>query len=100
MKYAKSTYTLRLKTAKNYTELDPEVTDTLVLVPAQIYVRRIIRHKLVLKSNLQIKDPDRKPFELAPLPTMPLPKCMASESLLTDIILQKFFYHMPFYRVI
>ena len=27
-------------------------------------------------------------------------KCMASESLLADIILQKFFYHMPFYRVI
>ena len=83
-----------------YTELDPEITDTLVLVPAQIYVRRIIRHKMVLKSNLQIKDPDRRPFELAPLPVMPLPKCMASESLLTDIILQKFSYHMPFYRVI
>ena len=49
----------------DYTELDPEVTDTLVLVPAQIYVRRTVRHKLVLKSNLQIKDPDRKPFELA-----------------------------------
>ena len=76
------------------------VTDTLVLVPAQMYVRRIIRHKLVLKSNLQIKEPERKAFEIAPLPVMPLPKCMASESLLTDIILQKFFYHMPFYRVI
>ena len=85
---------------EDYTELDPEVTDTLVLVPAQMYVRRIIRHKLVLKSNLQIKEPERKAFEMAPLPVMPLPKCMASESLLTDIILQKFFYHMPFYRVI
>lgn len=85
---------------EDYTELDPEVTDTLVLVPAQIYVRRTVRHKLVLKSNLQIKDPERKAFELAPLPAMPLPKCMASESLLADIILQKFFYHMPFYRVI
>ena len=76
---------------EDYTELDPEVTDTLVLVPAQMYV---------LKSNLQIKEPERKAFEIAPLPVMPLPKCMASESLLTDIILQKFFYHMPFYRVI
>ena len=56
------------------------VTDTLVLVPAQMYVRRIIRHKLVLKSNLQIKEPERKAFEIAPLPVMPLPKCMASES--------------------
>ena len=85
---------------EDYTELDPEVTDTLVLVPSQIYVRRIVRHKLALKSNLQIKDPERNAFELAPLPVMPLPKCMASESLLTDIILQKFFYHMPFYGVI
>ena len=85
---------------EEYAELEPEVTDTLVLLPAQVYVRRIVRHKLVLKSNLQIKDPDRKPFELAPLPVMPLPKCMASESMLADIILQKFLYHMPFYRVI
>ena len=84
----------------DYTELDPEITDTLVMVPAQIYVRRIVRHKLVLKSNLQIKDPERNAFELAPLPVMPLPKCMASESLLVDIILQKFMYHTPFYRVI
>ena len=89
-----------IENKEDYTELDPEVTETLVLVPAQIYVRRIIRHKLVLKSNLQIQDPERKAFELAPLPVMPLPKCMASESLLTDIILQKFMYHMPFYRVI
>lgn len=85
---------------EDYTELDLEVTDTPVLAPAQIYVRRIVRHKLVLKSNLQIKDPERRPFELAPLPVMPQPKCMASESLLADIILQKFLYHMPFYRVI
>lgn len=77
----------------DYTELDPEITDTLVMVPAQIYVRRIVRHKLVLKSNLQIKDPERNAFELAPLPVMPLPKCTASESLLVDIILQKFMYY-------
>ena len=70
------------------------------MVPAQIYIRRIVRHKLVLKSNLQIQDPDRQVFFLAPVPAVPLPKCMASESLLADIILQKFLYHMPFYRVV
>ena len=37
---------------------------------------------------------------LVMVPAMPLPKCMASESILADIILQKFMYHMPFYRVI
>ncbi len=52
---------LEVDNREDYTELDPEVTDTLVLAPVQIYVRRIIRHKLVLKSNLQIKDPNGKP---------------------------------------
>ena len=33
-------------------------------MPAQIYVRRIIRHKLVLKSNLQIQVPNQ--FESNP----------------------------------
>lgn len=85
---------------EDYTELEPESTDVLVHVREQLYVRRIIRHKLVLKSNLQIKDPERNVFEMASLPVMPLPKSMASASLLADIIIQKFFYHMPFYRVI
>src|SRR5574344_213575 len=85
---------------EDYTELQPETTDTLVHIPEQIYIRRIIRHKLVLKSNLQIENPCRKAFEISPLPVMPLDKCMASESLLTEIILQKFLYHLPFYRVI
>jgi len=85
---------------EEYTELPSEITDTLVHIPGQIYIRRVIRHKLVLKSHLQIETPDRRPFEISPLPAMPLEKCMASESLLTDIIIQKFLYHLPFYRVI
>lgn len=72
---------------EEYTELAPEVTDSLVIVPSRIYVHRIVRHKLVLKSDIQMRNPDRSAFELAPLPAMPLPKCMASESLLTNIIL-------------
>ena len=36
---------------EDYCELEPETTDVLVMVPAQIYIRRIVRHKLVLKSN-------------------------------------------------
>ncbi len=84
----------------DYVEMPPEVTETLVYAPARMYVLRTVRHKLVLKSSLQIKDPDRRAFEIAPLPAAPLPKCMASVSLLTDVILEKFMYHMPFYRVI
>lgn len=85
---------------EDYVELPPEITDTLVHVPEQIYIRRIIRHKLALKSKYQIEIPEKSAFEMAPLPVMPLPKCMASESLLADILIEKFIYHLPFYRVI
>lgn len=85
---------------EEYTELDPEIHDELALIPAQMYIARTIRHKYVLKSSLQMENPDRQAFEIAPLPESPIYKSMASASLLADIIIQKYFYHLPFYRVI
>ena len=76
-----------LENKEDYTEMAPEVTDSLVLVPRQMYIRRIIRHKFVLKSKFQIENPDRKAFEIAALPPAPLHKCMADASLLADIII-------------
>ena len=90
-----------MENPEDYREIgEPEVTESLVLIPQQMYIRRIIRHKMVLKSSVELADTERKVFAIAPLPPAPLHKCMASESLLADIILQKFLYHMPFYRVI
>ena len=85
---------------EDYTEMAPEVTDSLVLVPKQMYIRRIVRHKFVLKSKLQVEHPDRKAFEIAVLPPAPLHKCMADATLLADIIISKYHYHLPFHRVI
>ena len=88
-----------LDNREDYTEMAPEVTDSLVLVPRQMFIRRIIRHKFVLKSNLQVAEPDRKAFRIAALPPAPLHKCMADASLLADIVISKYVYHLPFYRV-
>ena len=85
---------------EDYVEMAPEMTESLVLVPRRMYIRRIVRHKYVLKSKLQIENPDRQAFLIAPLPPAPLHKCMADASLLTDIIISKYHYHLPFYRVI
>lgn len=84
----------------DYTEMEPELTDSLEMVPAQVYIRRIVRHKFVLKQYLQTENPERKAFEIAPLPAAPVHKCMAGASVLTDIVMQKFLYHLPFYRVV
>ena len=89
-----------LDNAADYTELTPEVTDSLVLVPRKMYIRRIIRHKYVLKNSLQVENPDRQAFRIQALPPAPIHKCMADASLLADIVISKYVYRLPFYRVI
>lgn len=69
-----------------YNEVDPLVTESLVLVPQKMYIRRIVRHKYVLKTSLQQADPERQVFEVAALPPASIHKCMASESVLADIL--------------
>ena len=83
-----------------YTEIGVETTDRIAIRPAVMYIDRTVRHKFVLKSSLQIEDPERRTFVIAPLPEMIIPKGMASESLLADILIDKYVYHLPFYRVI
>ena len=89
-----------MKDNPDYTEIGVENTDTLAIQPAKMYIKRIVRHKFVLKSSLQIEDPDRQAFAIAPLPESIIPKGMASESLLADILINKYTYHLPFYRQI
>jgi transposase len=83
-----------------YVEIGVENTDTVAIQPARMYVKRIVRHKFVLRSQLQIEDPDRHAFLIAPLPETIRPKGMADASLLADILINKYVYHLPFYRQI
>ncbi len=84
----------------DYVEIGVENTDTLAIRPAKMYVKRIVRHKFVLRSQLQIEDPDRQTFLIAPLPETIRPKSMVDASLLADILINKYIYHLPFYRQI
>ena len=84
----------------DYVEIGVENTDTLAIQPAKMYVKRIVRHKFVLRSQLQIEEPDRQTFLIAPLPETIRPKSMADASLLADILINKYIYHLPFYRQI
>lgn len=44
-----------------YTRLGEEITDKLIHIAARIYVERTIRPKYVLKSSLQIQNPEQRP---------------------------------------
>ncbi len=86
--------------ADDYVEIGTEQTDTIAVRPAKMYIKRVIRHKMVLRSSLQIQDPDRQAFLIAPLPPQTLARSMADESILADIIINKYLYHLPFHRQI
>lgn len=85
---------------EEYTEIGVETTDRIAIRPAVMYIERTVRHKFVLKSSLQIDNPGQQTFIIAPIPETIIPKGMASESLLADILIDKYVYHLPFYRVI
>ena len=89
-----------VKDNPDYVEIGVEVTETLGIRPAVMFKKRTVRHKFVLRSALQIEDPDRQAFVIAPLPETIIPKGMASASLLADILINKYIYHLPFYRQI
>ena len=91
---------------ENWVRIGEEVTEQLEHKPGEIYVRRIIRHKYALKKDLQVQqelDMDgsvNKTIKIAPLPLLPLPRSNAGASLLAELIMGKYMYHLPFHRQI
>ena len=49
---------------------------------------------------VRLENPLEQTFKIASLPSSALKKCMADSSLLTEIIIQKYLYHLPFHRII
>jgi transposase len=82
---------------ENWTELAPEITEILERETARWYVRRIIRHKYVLKDKIQDVE---KQIITAPMPALPIAKSYAGATVLADIIIDKYVNHLPFYRQI
>ena len=82
---------------EKWTELEPEITEVLERVQAKWFVRRIIRHKYALKDkSLDVE----KQIITAPMPVLPIAKSYAGATLLADITIDKYVYHLPFYRQI
>lgn len=79
-----------------YEDIGTEVTRRLERIPAKVYIVETIRHKVVEKT---LPADDRKVM-IAPLPLAPVAKGIAGASILADITLNKFMYHLPFYRII
>lgn len=85
---------------EEYTEIGVEEKKVLETVPARVFIRKIVRHKVMLKSDVRTKLPEDRGILTPALPLEPVERCIAGASVLTDIIIGKFMYHLPFYRQI
>ena len=83
-----------------YRRIGEEITRVVKHQPGMLYVKEIIRPKYALKDSTQLPPEGQKGVEIAPMPLMPVDKCIADTSLLAEILLQKYEYHVPFYRQI
>ena len=86
-----------------WTELEPEVTEVLEYEPGKCYVRKIVRHKYVLKSKPSRESEEKSSLIVtASLPTkyQPIARSYAGASLLAELMINKYVNHLPFYRQI
>ena len=90
------------KDDERYTHIGEDISDKIAFKPAEIYIKRTVRNKYALKKEVA-ESPEGeilKQIVMAPLPENSLNKSLADPSIVSEIILQKYLYHMPFYRQI
>ena len=83
-----------------YKKIGQEVTRIVEHKPGQLYIKEIIREKWGLKDNTSTAPKGMSGVLIAPMPLLPIYKGIAGASLLAEIMLQKYEYHMPYYRQI
>ena len=83
-----------------YKKIGQEVTRIVEHKPGQLYIKEIIREKWGLKDNTVAAPNGMSGVLIAPMPLLPIYKGIAGASLLAEILLQKYEYHMPYYRQI
>ena len=83
-----------------YKKIGQEVTRIVEHKPGQLYIKEIIREKWGLKDNTSVAPKGMSGVRIAPMPLLPIYKGIAGASLLAEILLQKYEYHMPYYRQI
>jgi transposase len=71
-------------------KMGEEITEILEYTPAQFFKRIIIRPKYVNRKTQEIK--------IAELPSRPIEKCLAGNSVLTHILVSKYVDHLPLHR--
>lgn len=78
-------------------EVSRETREQLEFIPAQIKVVETVRPKYSCRSC--DRDGTESRFKIAPVPASPIPKGIATASLLAYILISKYQYALPLYRL-
>ena len=98
--YPDGTTDENVKLKDEYVEIGTDESSRLEHIAAKTYIKKTVIHKVMLKSDSNNKTPEDRRIICARLPLAPVNRCMAGASVLADIIIGKFMYHLPFYRQI
>jgi transposase len=80
------------------TKIGEETSEKLIITPPELYVEKTIRVKYACRDCEGTEDEDKPAVRVAPVPPTIIPRSIASPSLLSTIITQKFERHLPYYR--
>jgi transposase len=80
------------------TQIGVETSEKLIIRPPVIYVDQIIRPKYACRDCEGTEDEDKPSVRIAPVEPSIIPRGIASPSLLSTVITQKFEMHLPYYR--
>jgi len=80
------------------TRIGEETCEKLHIEPPVIYVEKTVRPKYACRDCEGTADEEAKTVRIAPAEPSIIPKSIASASLLSTVIIQKFEDHLPFYR--
>ena len=80
------------------TKIGEETSEKLHIEPPRIFVVKTIRPKYACRNCEGTEDEEGKTVHIAPVEPSIIPKGIASESLLSTVIIQKFEDHLPYYR--
>ncbi|RLD28207.1 MAG: IS66 family transposase, partial [Bacteroidetes bacterium] len=87
---------------ESWIRIGEEVTEVLEHKPGELFVRRIVRPKYVLKKDATQQEEDieesTEKIKIGALPMLPLPRSNAGGSLLAELLISKYMHHLPFHR--
>lgn len=81
-------------------KIGEERSEQLVYVPAQLHVEVTVRPKYAMPTTQANQESGKSPILIADMPERFIPKCIAHNTLLTSILVDKYVDHLPLYRTI